>query len=64
MDDDQGPPPIMLQPGPVSAPETVPVGVPPGLEYLTQVGKSSDAKRQLDAATPVYRGFLGKSQIG
>lgn len=48
----QGPPPVMYQPGPVvpaAGPEygggiapapggpAVPVGVPPGLEYLTQV---------------------------
>ncbi|TNN67907.1 Phospholipid scramblase 2 [Liparis tanakae] len=50
----QGPPPVMYQPGPVGpsapapqygaphggvsqAPAAVPVGVPPGLEYLTQI---------------------------
>ncbi|XP_075906723.1 phospholipid scramblase 2-like isoform X3 [Nelusetta ayraudi] len=50
MDNDQSPPPVMYQPGPVSGwehdgitpapvgmPAAVPVGVPPGLEYLTQI---------------------------
>lgn len=66
----QGPPPVMYQPGPVSGPEhggitpapvgmpaAVPVGVPPGLEYLTQVGTSPDDTSQFDAAAPVCRRF-------
>lgn len=62
----QGPPPVMYQPGPVSGPEygnhpgaispapagvpaaaAVPVGVPPGLEYLTQVGQRNARKLKI-----------------
>lgn len=30
-----------ISPAPVAAPAVVPVGVPPGLEYLTQVGQTN-----------------------
>lgn len=59
----------MYQPAPVSEPggisldavgmaAAVPMNVPPGLEYLTQVRTSHFT---LAAATPVYRGFKSKS---
>lgn len=71
-----GPPPVMYQPGPVSGPEhggiipapvgmpaAVPVGVPPGLEYLTQVRTSPGLLDSLlfQGATPVFRGLKSKS---
>lgn len=63
MNYNQGPPPVMYQPGPVApGPEyggphggispapmgvaaTAAVGVPPGLEYLTQVGRRQSKKK-------------------
>lgn len=64
MNYNQGPPPVMYQPGPVApGPEyggphggispapmgvaaTAAVGVPPGLEYLTQVGRRQSKKKK------------------
>lgn len=62
-----GPPPVMYQPGPVSGPEygghqggispapagAVAVGVPPGLEYLTQVGQRNPRKTCFKIFFPV-----------
>lgn len=40
-----GGPPGGISPAPVGAPAAVPVGVPPGLEYLTQVGHQIKERR-------------------